>query len=209
LAFGEEDLSHDKIVQSIGIMGQLSGMAWLYRLKHHLHQDSSKTAKDHPDGPSISSVNYFMDDTEFPVSDDVDLSWWPPHPTADRLVHLYFQTVHPAFPVIGKSVFLDQYQRFYSSPNARPGKRWLTLLNLIFAIAARHSTINNCQIPSDNNDHAVYFSRAWRLSTGSATPMGHPDLQQVQIEGLTAMYLLSVGHVNRWVTLALRYGCCV
>ncbi|KAJ5820621.1 C6 transcription factor [Penicillium riverlandense] len=197
LAFGEEDLSHNKIVQSIGIIGQLSGMAWLYRLKRHLHQDSSKSTRDQPDWLSISSVNYFLDDTEFSVSDNVDLSWWPPQPTADQLVHLYFQTVHPAFPIIGRPVFLDQYQRFYSSPKARPGNRWLSLLNLIFAIAARHSTMVNCQIPCGNNDESVYFSRAWLLSTGSAAPMDHPDLQQVQIEGLTAMYLLSVGHVSR------------
>ncbi|KAJ5613417.1 hypothetical protein N7510_006611 [Penicillium lagena] len=197
LAFGEEDLNHSKIVQSIGIMGQLSGMACLYRLKCHIHQDSSKIARDHLDWPSISSVNYFLDDIEFLVSDDVDLSWWPPQPTAAQLVHLYFQTVHLAFPVLCKPVFLDQYQRFYSSPNAQPGKRWLALLNLIFALAARHSTIMNCQTPCDTNDYSTYFSRAWRLSTGSAAPMDHPDLQQVQIEGLTAMYLLSVGHVNR------------
>jgi hypothetical protein len=183
-------------------------MAWLYRLKCHIHQDSSKIARDHPDWHSISSVNYFLDDTEFLVSDDVDLSWWPPQPTAAQLVHLYFQTVHPAFPVLGKPVFLDQYERFYSSPNAQPGKRWLALLNLVFAIAARHSTIVNCQTPCDNNDYSTYFSRAWRLSTGTAAPMGHPDLQQVQIEGLTAIYLLSVGHVNRWVTIVLLYGCC-
>jgi hypothetical protein len=45
--------------------------------------------------------------------------------------------------------------------------------------------------------HLVYFSRAWILSMDKASVRNHPNLQQVQVEGLAAFYLLASGQVNR------------
>ncbi|KAH3297912.1 hypothetical protein KXV87_004877 [Aspergillus fumigatus] len=47
------------------------------------------------------------------------------------------------------------------------------------------------------DDETLYFSRAWRLSMSDIALLDHPNLQQVQVEGLTSFYLLSVGQVNR------------
>jgi hypothetical protein len=44
--------------------------------------------------------------------------------------------VHPVFPIIGKGMFLGQYRSLYMNPHVCPGKRWLAILNLVFAIAA-------------------------------------------------------------------------
>lgn len=112
MAYGQKDLYGNRIVQSIEIVGALSSMAWLYQLKCHLHNDNLETARDHADCHSISSVNYCLDDLDILISDNVDLSWRRPWLFADHLVHTYFQAVHPAFPVIGKPVFLQQYQMF-------------------------------------------------------------------------------------------------
>lgn len=110
---------------------------------------------------------------------------------------LYFQTVHPAFPIIGKGVFLGQYRSFYTNPNVRPGKRWIAVLNLVFAIAARYTLLIGDGLEGDGDDHLSYFARAWRLSIDNVALLDHPNLQQVQVEGLTAFYLLSTGQVNR------------
>lgn len=185
----------------MGFVGEHSEMAWLYRLKRELDQDTTTPVGENLERPSISSLNYFQDDTEIPTHDSVDISVRPPQNVADKLVDEYFQAVHPAFPIIGKEVFISQYRSLYLNTTVRPGKRWLAVLNLVFAIASRHSVLVDNQLPGDHADHLEYFARAWRLSIGNVALLDHPNLQQVQVEGLTAFYLLSTGQVNRCVCI--------
>lgn len=197
----EEDFNRDEKVQALGFVGEHSEMAWLYRLKRYLDNRSDAPVGDKPgaDRPPISSLNYFQDHTEISDPDTSDLSTRPPQHIADKLVDNYFQVVHPGFPIIGKGIFLGQYRSLYSNPNVRPGKRWLAVLNLVFAIAAKHSLLVESQPPLEPGDHVVFFARAWRLSIGNAALLDHPNLQQVQVEGLAAFYLLATGQVNRCV----------
>ncbi|KAJ5762162.1 uncharacterized protein N7511_005544 [Penicillium nucicola] len=206
LDYTEEDYNRDDKVQAMGFVGEHSEMAWLYRLKRDLDQDSSSLIKEPSERPTISSVNYFQDDSDISVPDPVDLTHWPPQHLADTLVDAYFHVVHPAFPIFGKATFLNQYRSFYSNPNSRPGKRWLALLNLVFAVATRHSHLID-QLRPNQDDHQTFFARAWSLSIGRVALLKHPNLQQVQIEGLAAFYLLSIGQVNRsWriIGIAIR-----
>lgn len=196
--YTEEDFDHDEKVQATGFVGEHSEMAWLYRLKRDLDQ-SLNGIKETTERPSISSVNYFQDDSEILFLDDIDLARRPPQQIANRLVETYFHVVHPTFPILGKAIFLNQYRSFYANPNVRPGKRWIIVLNLVFAIATRHSFLADQPQPN-YDDHQTYFTRAWKLNAGSVL-LRHPDLQQAQVEGLAAFYLLSVGHVNRSVVV--------
>jgi hypothetical protein len=175
-------------------------MAWLYSLKRDLDQGCSTPTSDNPDRPSLSNLTYFRDNREIFLLNNVDPSHRPPLELADMLVDSYFQVVHPAFPVIGKEVFLSQYRLVYSNTNVRPGKRWLAVLNLIFAIASKYSLLAESQPLVKTEEDLVFFARAWRLSTGNVALLDHPNLQQVQIEGLTSFYLLSAGQVNRQVS---------
>ncbi|EKV04571.1 C6 transcription factor, putative [Penicillium digitatum PHI26] len=195
--YTEEDFDRDEKVQATGFVGEHSEMAWLYRLKRDLDYHSSNGIKETHERPSISSVNYFQDDSEILFLEDIDLARRPPQQIANRLVDTYFHVVHPTFPIIGKAIFLNQYRSFYANPNVRPGKRWIIVLNLVFAIAARHSFLVDQPQPNCD-DHQTYFARAWKLDVGSVL-LHHPDLQQAQVEGLAAFYLLSVGQVNRLV----------
>ncbi|KAJ5670089.1 uncharacterized protein N7477_005452 [Penicillium maclennaniae] len=188
----EEDFNRDEKIQAMGFVGEHSEMVWLYRLKRDLDQDSATPASDTSDRPSISSLNYFQDDRE---------------ELANALVDTYFEAVHPAFPVVGKTIFQSQYQSFYSSANVRPGKRWLAVLNLIFAIASKYSLLADSQPLVNTGADLLFFARAWRLSLGNVALLDHPNLQQVQVEGLAAFYLLSTGQVNRsWriIGIAIR-----
>ncbi|KGO43630.1 Transcription factor, fungi [Penicillium expansum] len=190
--YTEEDFDRDEKVQATGFVGEHSEMAWLYRLKRDLDHNSSKGTKEILERPSISSVNYFQDDSGILFLDDIDLACRPPQPIANRLVDTYFHVVHPTFPIIGKAIFLNQYRSFYANPNVRPGKRWIIVLNLVFAIATRHSVLIDQPQPNCD-DHQTYFARAWKLNA--------------QVEGLAAFYLLSVGQVNRsWrlIGIAIR-----
>lgn len=199
----EEDFNRDEASQAMGFVGEHSEVAWLYRLKRDLDQGVFTPVSDIPDRPSISSLNYFLDDSDVIIDNDVDVSVRPPQQVADKLVDCYFQSVHPDFPIIGKEIFLNQYRSFYTNPNVRPGKKWTAVLNLVFAIAAKHSQFVQNQHQGSSTDHKAYFSRAWRLSIGSVALLDHPNLQQVQVEGLAAFYFLSIGQVNRYVDLEL------
>ncbi|CAG8901680.1 unnamed protein product [Penicillium egyptiacum] len=203
--YTEEDFDRDEKVQAMGFVGEHSEVAWLYRLKRDLDHNSLKGIKKTPERPSISSVNYFQDDSDISALDDIDLACRPPQQTANRLVDTYFHFVHPTFPIIGKAIFLNQYRSFYANPNARPGKRWIVVLNLVFAIATRHSFLIDQPQPNCD-DHQTYFARAWRLNVSNVL-LDHPDLQQAQVEGLAAFYLLSAGQINRsWrlIGIAIR-----
>lgn len=195
--YTEEDFNRDEKVQVTGFVGEHSEMVWLYRLKRDLDHKSLKGIKKTTKRPSISSVNYFQDDSEMLFQDDIDLARRPPQQISNRLVETYFHVVHPTFPIIGKAIFLNQYRSFYANPNVRPGKRWIIVLNLVFAIATRHAFLADQPQPHCE-DHRTYFARAWKLNVGSVLHH-HPDLQQAQVEGLAAFYLLSVGQVNRLV----------
>ncbi|KAJ5982701.1 hypothetical protein N7451_012801 [Penicillium sp. IBT 35674x] len=173
----EQDLNQDSRLQLMGFIGEPSEMACLYRLKRELEGVSSSACSQ-----SISRMNYFLDDSDFAVDAEVDLSKWPSRAAADFLVHHYFNVIHPTFPAIGKVAFTSQYRNFHSRPNVRPGSRWRAVLNMIFAVAARHLLLTGDEPSVEFEDHMA---------------LKHPDLQQVQIEGLMSFYMLSVGHINR------------
>ncbi|KAJ5936521.1 transcriptional regulator family: Fungal Specific TF [Penicillium verhagenii] len=201
--YTDEDFNRDEKLQAMGFVGEHSEMAWLYRVKRDLDQ-AKKTPGNKSDPPSISSVNYFQDDCKISVLGDVDLSARPPQHVASHLVDSYFRSVHPTFPIIGMTTFIGQFNSLYTDPKVRPGKRWLAVLNLIFAITARHYLLMGLPIHSEAESYLVYFTRAWRLGIDNVALLSHPNLQQVQVEGLAAFYLLSVGQVNRsWIILGV------
>ncbi|PWY82177.1 C6 transcription factor [Aspergillus heteromorphus CBS 117.55] len=197
LDYTDEDFNRDERIQAMGFVGEHSEIAWLYRLKRLLERSNPVPPRDSRDHHSVASVNFFLDDSDLPVINDVDSTQRPPPSVADLLVDSYFQAVHPSLPIIGKMIFLGQYKSFYSSPLVRPGKKWLAILNLIFAIAAKLARDLHHNTDPGSDDSLVYFSRAWKLSMNETALLDHPNLQQVQVEGLTSFYLMSIGHVNR------------
>ncbi|KAF7717732.1 Fungal Zn(2)-Cys(6) binuclear cluster domain-containing protein [Penicillium ucsense] len=197
--YTEEDFNRDEKVRATGFVGAHSELAWLYKLKRQLDSRRSTFGGDGFDqeSVSISSLSYFEDDVEIINLDRTELSKRPPVHIADHFVGLYFRTVHPAFPIIGKGVFLTQYQSFYMDATVRPGKRWVAVLNLIFAIAAAHAQLIDDDVKVEGDNHLSYFTRGWRLGMDSISLLDHVSLQQVQVEGLVAFYLFCTGQVNR------------
>ncbi|KAJ5220867.1 C6 transcription factor [Penicillium citrinum] len=193
----EDDFDGDKRLQAMGFVGEHSEREWLYKLQRHLDQGEPTPFGESTDR-LISSVNYFQDESAIALLEGVDLTARPPpQQIADQLVDDYFQTVHPVFPVIDKPSFLRQYRSFYSSLNMRFERRWLAILNLIIAISVRHSLLVDNRPLGMHDEHNVYFSRSWFLNRSSDALLASPNLHQVQVEALTAFYLLSVGQVNR------------
>ena len=120
----------------------------------------------------------------------------PPKHAADAYYDAYFHSVDAYFPIIRKSLFTAQYDRYYAEPFLKPGSKWLAVLNMIFAIASRYLAFLGEEIPG-GSEHEIFFFRAKMLSANENIVYGHPDLQQVQIEVLLAFYFLVLSQINR------------
>lgn len=206
--YTEEDFNRNDRSKALGFLGSHSETSWLYNLKRDLDFDFFSPTVDEDETPistpenedrnSIASVSYFLDDEDISIIEDADPLARPPQAIANRLVQNFFSTVYPTFPIIVSETFTRQLNAFYTNPLVRPGRRWLAVLNLVFATSSRcfHHQMQS-HIASANDNTLLYFSRAWKLSMKPNALLEHPDLQQVQIEGLLAIFLLTLGHVNR------------
>ena len=131
------------------------------------------------------------------MTDQVEPFELPPKHVADRLFQSYLETVHPAFPILGKATFISQYQTFANRENINTGNNWRAILNMIFAIAAKFSHLIQADWRGDERDHVIYFTRARMLGFNGESILGHPELQQIQIAGLMAFYLAAIDQINR------------
>ncbi|PYH98300.1 hypothetical protein BO71DRAFT_64887 [Aspergillus ellipticus CBS 707.79] len=202
-----EDLNRTPSSRATGYMGKNSEVIWMQRVRMEAEQRSRKLpgsyeAEDE-DEFAIHSVNYHLDDMDISVPGPVHVYWMPPRKVADKFFEDYLETVHPFFPIISRTLFSAQYKTFFESA-ARPGDKWLAILNMIFAIAAKHAHLTQAPWRGDENDHLAYLTRARILSMNGDVLFSHPDLQQVQVEGLISYYLLSSDQINRsWRIAAL------
>ncbi|CAG8260312.1 unnamed protein product [Penicillium olsonii] len=212
----EEDFNRDETSRATGFIGRSSEITWLQKLSKvvnveceawpatlpNANEDNglpSPTLTPRPDNPNdpwVVAFNYYLDDLDIPTADPSDMYGVPSRETATHLLNAFLTSVHPSFPIIGVSTFVPQFQVFFSQPSLKPGNKWLAILNLIFAIAAKFGQLTNADWREEDDDHQAYFARARALSLEDQI-LHHPDLQQLQVEGLTAFYLNALGHINR------------
>ncbi|GLA78252.1 hypothetical protein AtubIFM55763_010743 [Aspergillus tubingensis] len=195
----QEDLHSSKTLQPIGFIGGPSELSWIQDLNQEVEKYTISSDGISPnevptnDSEVLSRVSYFLDDQELAIYGNIDLQIQPPQGVAERLLCLYFQTVHLSFPIISKLSFTQQVGRYYANPNLRPPKKWLAILNLVFAAAAKFAHLVPQHLMQSMDSPTEYFFRAQQLATAENPLIEHPNLQQVQIEGLTAFlfYLCS------------------
>lgn len=153
------------------------------------------------EGLSISAASYYLDNLN--LSDLVNENPFdlPPKELADEFLDVYLQSVNVSFPIIRKPLFVSQYEKFFNGIAPTPGKKWLSILNLVFAIGALY-----CQLSQPDYqksfDHRTFLSRARDLAAGDSIAYDNPDLQQVQIEALLAFYLFGSSQINRYIVLS-------
>ena len=145
---------------------------------------------------TMSSANYHIESPNYPSLESENLYVLPAKASAERLLGVYLDSVQPSLPVIRQALFTDQFKSLYSGESRNPGRKWLAVLNLIFAISSRFCHITGQNIQS--GDHQ-FFSRAQKLNISESLVEDHEDLQQVQVETLAAFYLLACSQINRYV----------
>ena len=162
------------------------------------HEDSSHSYDSGTGLTPINEASYHCDDLTLTPPGNIDPFEVPPQATANLLFQSYLETVHPAFPIIGKNTFTSQYQAFQLSPDrTKINHNWLAILNLIFAIGAKYSHLIQAEWRGDKMDHLVYFTRARILGFNSDAILSHAELQRVQVAGLMSFYLLALNQINR------------
>ncbi|OJJ34399.1 hypothetical protein ASPWEDRAFT_42406 [Aspergillus wentii DTO 134E9] len=210
----EEDINRNEKSRAAGYFGKNSEVAWMQRLEDEAEHRSRQG--DDPFGPEgqgfdeqhqqqqhqsrndipIAMMSYHLDDLNIPLVDQADPYDLPPKELADRFFAAYMHSVHPSFNVIRKATFTSQYQKFFSQPS-QPPRRWLAILNMVFAIGCRYCRLDNDDFGDGDYNDLVYLTRASKLALRGSVLFEHPDLQQVQVEFLVAFYLLAMGQVNR------------
>lgn len=193
-------------------MGKNSEVAWLQSLEIETqricHQNyypwdasqdwsdpwknGSKTWQDN----SIASKAYHENERETPKHNHLDPYGLPPKHVADVYYDVFFKYVDLYFPIIRRSLFSSQYEQYYARPSLNPDKKWLSILNIIFAIASRYCLYVGKKVHGGSED-ILFFSRARMLSANDNILYDNPDLQQVQIEALLSIYFLVSSQVNR------------
>ncbi|KAJ4357575.1 uncharacterized protein N0V89_002151 [Didymosphaeria variabile] len=161
----------------------------------------------------VRSSTFYLDEATIEVDYSANPFELPSVNIAQTLVDSYMTTVQDTFPVLSKPDFKNQVYQYYESfsqgtPSAMP-ETWLAILNLVFAIGAKHAQMVQANWLVDGQDHFVYHSRAQILSLSGPALVSHPDPLQTQLTALLAFYFLSVGRANRaWVVLgtAIRYA---
>ena len=208
----DEDVNRNESTRAAGYFGKNSEVAWMQRLEDGVEKDrrqqytATSQSESTSEAPSrlqesvasdvpMAMMNYHLDDLDIPIADDVDPFAVPPRELADEYFDTYMAFVHPHFTAIRKPAFTSQYRQFFDM-SAKPPRKWLGILNMIFAIGCRYSRIIGSANVSHEND-LVFLSRAWKLSMQSNVLLEHTDLQQIQLEFLVAVYLLCLGQVNR------------
>ncbi|KAJ5935771.1 hypothetical protein N7466_005318 [Penicillium verhagenii] len=217
-----EDLNRNEQSRAAGYFGKSSEVSWMQKLEDSVGSTSremsdsplmghvegqngdsasqnDKIAKDIP----IAMMNYHMDDLDIPMVDNQsDPFVMPPRDLADEYFNAYMLFVNPFFNAIRQSTFTQQYLQFFSRPpgpprNSDPPRKWLAVLNMIFAIGCRHCRLINHTNSGIYDDHIVFLTRARQLSLHENVLFEHTALQQIQLELLVAVYLLCTGQINR------------
>ncbi|KAJ5392480.1 hypothetical protein N7509_007970 [Penicillium cosmopolitanum] len=207
----DEDLNRDENTRAAGFFGKNSEISWMQRLEHNVDRDStlslspitpfyssdaqSSSHRKRSRDVSIHIMNYHLDDLAIPPLDDADPFAVPPRALADEYFNTYLTFVHPSFPAIRRTTYVAQYRQFYDIPS-NPPRKWLGILNMIFAIGCHYAQLAEPNA-SRQEDDSVYLARARKLVFDENILFDHPDLQQTQLELLMALYLLCLGQINR------------
>jgi hypothetical protein len=165
-----------------------------------INEWNSETSHSRPPSRNAptASMNYHVEPAAYPAEEVNNVYALPEKLSAERLLEIYMDSVQPSLPVIRSDLFKDQFDSFISGRSGHPGRKWLAVLNLVFAISTKL-----CQHSgqyTQNMGH-LFFSRAQMLNISESIVEDHEDLQQVQIETLAAFYLMISSHVNRQASL--------
>lgn len=195
-----EDPNRNEETRATGYIGKGSEIAWMQKLETEtrgMNRDWHQPVSPLED--TVTPMSYHLDNLQIaePLSIAGDARALPPKSWAAQLLNIYFESVGPTFPVVDQQLFVSQFNSAFIDTTQQPTQKWLAVLNLVLAIAAKYYQLAEPVSGRDVDDH-VFLSRAIALTTTRWLAIQHADLHQVQIDLLLAIYYLASGQVNRY-----------
>ncbi|KAL4808586.1 fungal-specific transcription factor domain-containing protein [Aspergillus unguis] len=193
-----EDPNRNRESRAAGYIGKESEVAWMQKLETEANKLDNAGPQPSID-ESVSSMSYHVDYLHIADSSPLEPRTLPPKPWAARLVNIFFTSIAPSFPLISRSLFVEQFHHAFSGVG-EPTSKWLAVLNLVFATSSKYYQLAN-PVDGKDVDDRLFLSRAIALNNSHNLVIEHADLHQVQIDLLLAIYYLASGQVNRsWQT---------
>ncbi|OJJ52165.1 hypothetical protein ASPSYDRAFT_95860 [Aspergillus sydowii CBS 593.65] len=191
-----EDPNRNLESRAAGYIGKESEVAWMQKLDAEASKLNSESQQQSPpiEGP-IASMSYHVDHLPIDDSPTVEPRLLPPKPWAARLMNIFFESIAHSFPLLNRPLFASQFNHAFTS-SAEPTQKWLAVLNLVFAISSKFYQWANPVTGKDVNDR-IFLLRAISLSSSHDLVIKYPDLHQVQIDLLLAIYHMISGQINR------------
>ena len=204
----EEDFKHAQSGRKYqAFVGQSSEEKWIQRLEKELPESPADEwgflygfhSPSASDGSSSPKRSGRAEDEDDGIGDQVDPDSLPMRSTADRLVDVFFTTIHPSFPILDQAHFANQYEECFSAEQRETGndRTFLVMLYIIFAIGAVHAHTIKSDWAGDDRDHLLYFARARALGVETGILNESIYHEQVQIFGLGGMYFMVTNQTNR------------
>ncbi|KAL4994710.1 fungal-specific transcription factor domain-containing protein [Aspergillus recurvatus] len=207
----KEDLNRSDKTVAVRFFGKNSEIAWMQKLegvsgqREYGESDGEKSANKHI---PINSMSYHLDDLSIPFPDTVNPYAVPEKGLADKYFNAYMESVHPSFTVVRGRTFTAQYEQFYRKKQFCPPRKWLAVLNMIFALGCRYCRLTGKVGAGERDtDDTMFLNRARILCLSGNVLFEHDDLQQIQVMLLVAVYLVALGQVNggsKFSSMALR-----
>ncbi|KAL2828298.1 fungal-specific transcription factor domain-containing protein [Aspergillus pseudoustus] len=194
-----EDLNRDDASRATGYFGKASEIAWLQKLGATVNKLNVNKEQQYsiPIDVSTAAMSYHLDHIQFPEPTvPLETTCLPPKPWAAHLVSIFFTSVAPSFPLLDKSLFINQFNQAFDSSRAKPPRKWRAVLNLVLAVGCRYYQLSQPVSEGDVSDR-VFLARAVALNSTSVSSAQHLGLHQVQIDLLLAIYYLSSSQVNQ------------
>jgi hypothetical protein len=200
------DPNADTTARATGFIGKSSAVTWIQRAARQSsvnREDSGQPNSQLGHGTiSLPAASYHNQDGDQMGIEDLEINpyEWPTSAVAHKLVESYFVNVHLSFPVVLRKDFLTTFANFprgetISLTNAQ--RRWLCLLNIVFALGARYAHLIDADYRGDHRDHILFFARAKALGMNSQLLYEDAELQRISCLGLLGLYLLANNQLNR------------
>lgn len=216
-----EDLLRNDQARAIGFIGQTSEIQWLRSIILQLERTEDDTTGAHsqrrPSYTFSGSVDQASSFSFYTDGEDIDVNYLGdpyelPNPDmAGHLLGCYEATVHSSFPMLPKAA-LDGCRQYFISQSdqiSRLTPRWQAIVNLVFALGAKYSHLTHATWQGDVHDHLLYHARARACGFDEMNLTSHPDVPQIQVGGLLALYYLSIGQISRasvTIGVAIRFA---
>ncbi|KAH7403013.1 fungal-specific transcription factor domain-containing protein [Cadophora sp. MPI-SDFR-AT-0126] len=197
---------------AVGFMKEVSGV-----FRAHGH-DATTISHDTPSSSDtlLPATSVWFDDRSADDEQTIQEFFLPPKRTADELLHLYFNVVHPEMPVFYKPSFLERYGLLWTAGSLPSDSQDRTLgteksvstsdllfhcmLSIVFALGhvVQSLKLRTCSTSAQQ----IFIKIVNRTLTLDL--IGKPSLQLVHTLILLARYYQHQGLSNRnWITVGM------